>query len=278
MAYSLEKKWEARLRRKSWLIPLLSLLALSLLYSAWLLCLWAFEAGFWGFLFLSPFITHAQMIIMVHDGSHRAITKSKFDDWVMNLGGALFFIPFYGELFRYFHFIHHSYTNQSLDPLWPQEKERLFNWNRQLFVLSEMIPILSTLIALFMGRSQRREKLKRPPYRINYFRIVVSTIISIALAIWLQPSAWFVILNLLGASLLAKVRNWCEHTGFEDKESNTYWFPLGMGVGNHAAHHDQPQISWLSHMICLWNKPRDTHPLKTLWRMFRDPHWKHYKA
>lgn len=278
MAYLLEKKWEARLREKSWLIPLITIVTVGILYSIWLACLWAFEAGHWFALFLSPFLVHAQMIIMVHDGSHRAITKSSWDDWIMNLGGALFFIPFYGELFRYFHFLHHSHTNQELDPLWPHEKERLFNWNRQVFVISEMIPIASTVIALILGRSQRKQKISRPPYRINYGRIFISSLFSVGLALWLLPNFWFVLISVLGASLLAKVRNWCEHTGIGNQESNTYWFPLGMGVGNHAAHHNQPQISWLSHMICLWNKPRETHPLKTLWRMFTDSNWKHYKT
>lgn len=277
MTYLLEKQWEAKLRKKPWLIPFITLLTVSSLYAGWLLCLRTFEQGHWWVLFLSPFLTHAQLIIMVHDASHRAITQSSWDDWIMNIGGALFFVPFYGELFRYYHLLHHSYTNADLDPLWPEQKAKLFRWNRQVFVLTELIPIASTLIALFMGKAKRqKEKLKG--YKINYLRIAISILFSIALGFILKPAFWFVLLNLLGASFLAKIRNWCEHTGTEDKESNTYWFPLGMGVGNHAAHHAQPQISWLSLMISLWNKPRDTHPLKTLSRMFWDAKWRHYQA
>ena len=109
--------------------------------------------------------------------------------------------------------------------------------------------------------------------------MVWATLLSV-LVVWLvQPSIWFFLGSLFVLNIGTTLRHWCEHLGTaKDRESNTYWFPLGMGIGNHETHHHHAHLSWLTLSIGLMYRKRQTNPLKALLGVMFDKNFGHYRA
>jgi fatty acid desaturase len=275
---TVEQRAEALLRRIPVVVPALTLVAVAGLYAGIGACQRLFEGGAGAIVVLSGLLVHAFVIVLVHDGSHRAITRTRADCVAMNLGSGLVLLPFYAELFRRYHLIHHAHTNEAVDPLWPPFKKRLYAEHRRLYMLAELLPFLFTILLLVLGA--RRETARRaqgPPVRAGYLALSLCT--AIATAWWVRPPLAFVLLSLLCANAWGAVRHWCEHMGFDRaREGNTFRFPLGMGVGNHDAHHRHPGFSWISMAAGLALRPKDTGPLRTVWAMLRHPEYMPYAA
>jgi fatty acid desaturase len=86
---SREFQLEQSLRRFPWFIPLMGFLAAGLLYWAQApLMRWFSEGHYWVVLF-SGMLAHGFFIVLVHDGAHKSITRTKADRWIMNLGAGL---------------------------------------------------------------------------------------------------------------------------------------------------------------------------------------------
>jgi len=175
---SCEERAEALLRLSPLAAPAITLLVAGTLYAGIGVCLRLFQSGYQSVAILSGLLLHAYVIVVVHDGAHRAITRTRADSLLMNVGAGLVLLPFYAEPFRRYHLIHHGHTNEPVDPLWPPLKS----------------------------------------------------------------------------------------------------FPLGMGIGNHEAHHQHPGFSWVSMAFGLARRPKDTDPLRTVWWMLRCPDYRHYSA
>jgi len=279
--FNLEIKIEKKLRAYPWIVPIACIVTAGLLFYGIYLCMLGFQQHYYWTIIPAGLMVHAFFIVTVHDGSHKAITRTKLDYLFMNLGASLMFLPFYGELFRKYHLIHHANTNSEIDPLWPDFKKSLYSKKRPLYILCELIPLAFTLILLLSGKKEYLKKSKRyvvkqPSVRIPY--MVLSFLISVALAWWTSPPLAFIVGTLLSVNIFKLLRHWCEHMGTEkEKESNTYWFPLGMGIGNHEAHHKFPHFSWLTMMIGLYFRKTDTNPFKALYGILFIKSFSYYK-
>ncbi len=274
--YKIELDIEKRLRKTKWLIPFITLFTGAVLYTLIILCLHYFNLGMYWTVIPAAFLAHAFFIIIIHDGSHKSITRTKADRVIMNLGASIMLLPFYGELFRKYHLVHHANTNLDVDPLWPSKKKNLFKRKRWLYLIFEFVPILFSLYAVFLSKKEHKSKaVKSPSVELKY--IIAGTVISLALIILFQPNLWFFISTLLLLNFIAKIRHWCEHMGYEDSiESNTFWFPLGMGIGNHDTHHMIPSISWFPLMIGLYYRKKDISFFGALFGMLFRNNFKHY--
>ncbi|AOP33118.1 hypothetical protein A0128_04140 [Leptospira tipperaryensis] len=248
-----ERKFEKRIRKQKGLVLLVSLLVAGILYSGIFGLYLLFQNGYYLVLPFSGLLLHAWMILLVHEGAHRNLTRSTLDRWILNLASALVFLPFYGEPFRKIHLYHHAHTNDIDDPLWPDWKKNLFRNRRKLYVLVELIPLFSSVAAILFSKrnSSKVEKRSSSVGLHSQVRSILflcfSFSISIFLYIELKPNLWFVLGSFLFANVWGSLRHWCEHTGLRsDLESNTFSFPLGMGIGNHETHHADPSLSWIS--------------------------------
>lgn len=275
---AVEQRAEALLRRVPVVVPALTLLTAAGLYAGVGACLHLYERGGWAVVVLSGLLVHAFAVVLVHDGAHRAITRTGADSLLMNLGSGLVLLPFYAELFRRYHLIHHAHTNESVDPLWPPFKKQLYLEHRRLYMLAELLPFLFQVLLLVLGaRRETARRARGPRVRAGYLALSLCT--AVATAWWIRPPLAFVLLTLLCANAWGAARHWCEHIGFDGtRESNTYRFPLGMGIGNHGAHHRHPGFSWIAMAVGLALRPKDTGPLRTIRAMLRHPEYMPYAA
>jgi fatty acid desaturase len=277
MTFQREKDLEARFRSSKWIIPFATLMAAALLYSGLTACMLLFNEGYYWSIFPAGLLAHSFMIVVVHDGAHRAITRSKADSFIMNIGAGMILLPFYGEPFRRFHLIHHANTNKPIDPLWPETKRKLFKSSRLMYFLSESIPLLFTLFLLFMGQKKQKTAHVKGP-KIRWTFMLFATTISVVIIALVLPSVWFILGTLLVLNLFGNLRHWCEHMGtVKNIESNTYHFPLGMGIGNHDTHHHHPNYSWLTLMVGLYTRKKDTDPLRAAWGVLFSKKFHHYE-
>lgn len=277
---SYEFQLEQSLRRRSWLIPTVSFLAAVGLYGCIGQLMHQFEAGHYWVVLFSGMLAHAFFIVVVHDGAHKSITRGKLDRIIMNIGSGLMLMPFYAEPFRKFHLIHHSNTNTDVDPLWPDTKKKLYDNHRFFYLLCTMIPLLFTLY-LIVTQQRKVKKMNRVVMspRMNFYHIAWSSVISGVVIYLARPSLAFVLCTLLVLNMFSVLRHWCEHLGYNNEhESNTFWFPMGMGIGNHDVHHHVPHLSWFTLWLGLWKRPKTTSVFRAIYGVLFDKKFEHYMA
>ncbi len=276
---SFEQKWEERWRKIPILIPLITLFTGAALYFLLILCAYYFNSGYHWTVIPAGLVAHAFFIVIVHDGAHQSITRSPFDRILLNLGSALMFLPFYGEGFRKYHLMHHGNTNSTEDPLWPPHKKKLYQERRWLYVLCELIPLLFTFYLLVQSskaNSKKEKQIKGPT--INYNHLIWAFAVSGILFYFLPLSLYFFLGTLFFVNVFSTLRHWCEHLGRDlNRESNTFWFPLGMGIGNHEVHHQAAHLSWFSLFIGLFRRKKDTSVLGTVSGVFFQKDFHHYE-
>ena len=80
---------ERKMRRLPFLIPTITLLTGLALFTGILFCGYYFEQGyFWTFI-PAGLMGHAFFIVIVHDGAHKSITRSKIDRYYVGVSGEL---------------------------------------------------------------------------------------------------------------------------------------------------------------------------------------------
>ena len=266
----IELKTERYLRSHNWIVVVVSLITVGLIGAGIYYCMLLFREGHHWSIIPAAIFAHAYFVIVIHDGAHKAISRTWLDHLFMNLLAGFMLLPFFPEPFRKFHLIHHGNTNKETDPLWSPVKSVLFKKNRYLYIICQLIPFVFTFIVLINSEKYRRKnqlKVKGPP--IRWYYVALAFMASAVTIYFVRPPLWFVLGTIFCLTTLGSIRHWCEHMG-EDvtRESNTYWFPLGMGVGNHDVHHDHPNYSWISLMVGLFFKRKDTNPFKTIYGIF----------
>ena len=103
-----EIRVEKSLRSIKPLIPLLTLITGAGLIVVLFYLMTAFDEGYYWVLFASGIVLHAVMIVVVHEGTHLAITRnSRIDSLIINVFSGIVMIPVYAEFFRKYHLIHH---------------------------------------------------------------------------------------------------------------------------------------------------------------------------
>ncbi|MBI3134048.1 MAG: fatty acid desaturase [Bacteroidetes bacterium] len=270
-----EQKIETFLRKYTWLLYLVTILTAALLYVGIYFSMLLFKEGYYWSLVLSGLLAHSFFVITMHDGAHRSITGTAFDYTIMNFCAGLIVLPLYTELFKKYHLLHHAHTNTENDPLWNGMKEKLFNEKRGLYAVLQCLPFVFNLYVIINGK---REKKAGQKGGVNYFQVLLSLVVAAVVVITAKPGIWFVLGTFTVMTTLGAIRYWGEHMGTLDgKESNTHWFPLGMGIGNHDVHHHHTNYSWLTLTIGLLFRKLDTNPFKSLWGIFFDKKFHHYK-
>lgn len=308
--YQKELQYEKSLRKIPFLIPLITFATSILLFLGIVFCYQQyiieshtifplinsdFSRGAWWWTVIAGMLGHAIFIVLIHDGSHKAITRSKMDRFFMNLGSALMLLPVYAEPFRKYHLIHHGSTNTEVDPLWPDTKRNLYNNHRWFYVCCELIPLLFTLYLVVLSeKSKTTEKSenasaspansasaspakKKNEPKLSMVNMIWATCVSVVWYWFLQPDLGFLLWTLLFMNAFSALRHWCEHLGYtHDLSSNTFWFPMGMGIGNHETHHHVPNISWFSLMLGLFSRKKTTSVLGTIWGVVFSKKFHHF--
>lgn len=269
---------EKKLRKNSFIIPLITFFFAALLLLSIGYCMHLYEKGYYWAFIPASFCVHSFLIITVHDGSHKAITKTKYDRLIVNLCSALVFIPFYGEHYRKYHLIHHGHTNTELDPLAPPVLKNLYQKHRYLYIFLESIPAFYTFFLIFDFNKRKNTQRVHNALKINKIYFALSICVSILWFILIEPPIYFVLFTLLLLNIISVVRSWCEHMGTSlEHKTNTYWFPMGFGIGNHDVHHEYPSLSWLTLAIGLMKRETNSNPIKTLKGILFDKSFTFYK-
>ncbi|MCP2029669.1 fatty acid desaturase [Flavobacterium sp. HSC-32F16] len=270
---------EKKLRKNFLLIPLATLILASLLSLSIAYCMNLYEKGYYWAFIPAGFFVHSFLIITVHDGSHKAITKTKLDRFILNLCSALVFLPFYGEHYRKYHLIHHGYTNTDFDPLSSSKSKYIYQKNRFLYILLESIPLLYTFYLIFDFNNKESTKKVNSALKINRMYFLITICISIIWFWLLQPPVYFVLFTLIFLNIISAVRSWCEHMGTSlEHKTNTYWFPMGFGIGNHDVHHEYPNLSWLTLAIGLTKREKNSNPVKSIKGILLDKKFTFYNV
>lgn len=274
--YQKEYQIETCLRKHSWLLYTVTFVTATALYAGIYWGLILFREGHYWSLLLSGLFAHSFFVITMHDGAHNSITETKLDRIIMNFCAGLIVLPLYTELFRKYHLLHHAYTNTEDDPLWTPQKKKLFNNNRLLYAFLQCLPFAFNLYVLIQ-RSKDKTRKKPTTLRPSIPHILFSFAVATTVIILVKPSVWFVLGTFTVMTTLGAFRYWGEHMGVtHDKDSNTHFFPLGMGIGNHDVHHHRPDFSWLTLSIGSFYRKMDTNPLKSFYRLLFDKRFHHY--
>nr|MBC7612343.1 fatty acid desaturase [Pseudopedobacter sp.] len=276
--FNRELALEKSFRKYPFFIPLITLLTATFLVLGIYICILLFNNGQYWIILPAAILVHSFFIVVVHDAAHKSITRTSSDRLLLNIGSGIMLLPFYGEPFRKYHLIHHVNTNNHYDPLWPPFKKTLYDDKRWFYIIGELVPLMFTLYLVLSSKKQHQsDQKKRREVKVNPMYIVGSALISISVLLWVKPPVVFILSTLFVLNFLSALRHWCEHLGsVKNKESNTYWFPLGMGIGNHETHHQYAHLSWLTLMIGLFYRKKDTNPIKVLRSILFDKSFTHY--
>jgi fatty acid desaturase len=265
---------ERALRRRRWVVPAVTLGTTAALMAAIWACMLAWRAGHGWIAIASGLFAHAVMVVAVHDGAHGAVTRTAFDRLLCSIVSGLLLLPFYGEAFRRYHLLHHTHANGPHDPLYLPSKARLFARNRLLYMALDVVPMLLSFVC---RQTQTSPDIKVPAIRLRF--VAVGLVVAGCVVLAARPPLGFVVATIVSLYTWASIRDWCEHWGTEDgRVANAYWFPLGMGIGNHDAHHRWPHHSWITMSLGLWQRKKDTHPLRAALEMATNPAFRHYVA
>jgi len=270
-----EARIESFLRNHKWILFSVTFIVSSLLYLGIYYSMTLYNDGKYWSLLLSGLFAHSFFVITMHDGAHQSITETKLDALFMTLCSGLIILPGYTELFKKYHLTHHAETNTSLDPLWSPAKEKLFNEYRKTYAFLQCLPFVFNIYVLFQKKT---DKVEAKSYQPKWSNFIFSLIIASIIIYFFEPPFLFIFGTFTVMTTLGAFRYWGEHMGIEKgKESNTHWFPLGMGIGNHDVHHHYPNYSWLTLTIGLLYRKTDTNPFKSFWLLLTDSNFHHYK-
>jgi len=272
-----EQEIERFIRKKSWLLYLVTISVSLGLYLGIYWSLQLFQKGHYWSLLISGLFAHSFFVITMHDGAHKSITRTKFDYIIMNFCAGLIILPLYTELFKKYHLLHHAHTNTELDPLWSVQKEKLFTNKRILYAFLQCLPFAFNLYIIML--SSKKSEVNNPKStKPQVGHIFLSFAVAASIVYFFRPSVWFVLGTFTVMTTLGAVRYWGEHMGVKkNKESNTHWFPLGMGIGNHEVHHHNPGYSWLTLTLGMLFRKMDTNPIKSIYGIFFRKDFHHYK-
>lgn len=271
-----ERKIEHYLRKHPILLYSVTFITAGALYLGIYYSMLLFKEGHYWALILSGLFAHSFFVITMHDGAHQAITGKKIDFFIMNVCAGLIVLPLYTELFKKYHLLHHANTNTEDDPLWNEQKKRIFNKNKVVYGFLQCLPFVFNLYLLIQPNKTKKDK-NKSSLKPDILQIILSFIIATAVIIVFKPGIWFVLGTFTVMTSLGAFRYWGEHMGVDrNKQSNTHWFPLGMGIGNHEVHHHYPGYSWLTLTIGLLYRKKDTNPFKSAYRLLFNKDFHHY--
>jgi len=268
---------EIRLMR--WLQPWRRTLAAAMLafFLAGVWLVWSvgsalFAAAPHGLAFAVPLLlgvlVHGLFILIVHECTHGNVFGRPVDDWVGNGAIGLLLLPFLAERYQMVHRLHHRRANQVGDTNWTPFRQRLFRRSRWLYALYELLPVVNNLdrIREEVGRGRRSG-------------VAFAWLCAAATYGILQPPLAYWLLVVLGVNTINALRLWVEHFGhYAGRVSNTYYCPLGFGIGNHEVHHRYPRIPALVLAVGLALRRKDGSVLTGVRSLLFDKRYAHFRT
>jgi fatty acid desaturase len=213
-------------------------------------------------------LVHGLFILMVHECTHGNVLARPWDDWIGNAAIGMLLLPFLAERYQMTHRLHHIRANQVGDTNWTPFRQRLFRRSRLLYAVYELIPVVNNLDRL-------RDEV-RPGKRS---RTLFAWLCAAATWAVCQPPLMYWILVVIGLNTINALRLWVEHFGhYQRRVSNTYFCPLGFGIGNHEIHHRHPRIPALVLAVCLALRRKDASVFTGVWKLLTDEHYAHFRT
>jgi fatty acid desaturase len=213
-------------------------------------------------------LVHGLFILMVHECTHGNVLGRPWDDWIGNAAIGMLLLPFLAERYQMVHRVHHQRANQAGDTNWTPFRQRLFRRSRWLYALYELLPIVNNLDRI-------RDEV-RPGKRS---RVLFAWLCAAATYAVFQPPLLHWVLVVLGVNTINALRLWVEHFGhYRGRVSNTYFCPLGFGIGNHEIHHRHPRIPALVLALGLALRRKDASVLTGVRDLLSDERYAHFRT
>jgi fatty acid desaturase len=213
-------------------------------------------------------LVHGLFILMVHECTHGNVLGRRWDDWIGNAAIGMLLLPFLAERYQMVHRVHHQRANQAGDTNWTPFRQRLFRRSRWLYAMYELLPIVNNVDRI-------RDEV-RPGKRS---RVLFAWLCAAATYAVFQPSLLHWLLVVLGVNTINALRLWVEHFGhYRGRVSNTYFCPLGFGIGNHEIHHRHPRIPALVLALGLTLRRKDASVLTGVRDLLSDERYAHFRT
>jgi fatty acid desaturase len=217
---------------------------------------------------LAGVFVHGLFILVVHECTHGNLFGRRIDDWLGNAAIGALLLPFLAERYQATHRLHHRRANRTGDTNWTPLRERLFRRSRWYYVLYELVPIVNNLDRIRDGVSGTRRRY-----------VVLAWLSACATYAAFQPPAMYWVLVVVGLNTINALRLWVEHFGhYAGHVSNTYYCPLGFGIGNHEVHHRHPRIPALVLALGLGLRQKDTCVFAGAWKVLFDTRYAHFRT
>ncbi len=213
-------------------------------------------------------LVHGLFILIVHECTHGNVFGRTADDWVGNGAIGLLLMPFLAERYQMMHRLHHRRANQVGDTNWTPFRQRLFRRSRWLYALYELVPILNNL-----------DRIRDEVARGRRSGVLFAWLCAVATYAIFRPTLAYWLLVMLGVNTINALRLWVEHFGhYAGRVSNTYYCPLGFGIGNHEVHHRYPRIPALVLAVGLALRRKDCSVFKGIGKLLFDEDYAHFRS
>jgi fatty acid desaturase len=248
------------------------LAAIALVFTAGLVLVWGVgpRAGRLWTAPLFALVVHGLFILVVHEASHKNLTRTPADRWIGAIGAGTLLLPFTAETFAAVHLRHHRRTNRPGDTNWTVRRQRLFGRSRVLYAAYEMVPLLNAF---------DRIRVAALPERRRPLAVALAWATSFATIAVFRPPLLYWLGVVVGLNVVTAIRHWTEHFDVTSgREAHTYRFALGFGIGNHAVHHRAPGIGAPALLIGLWFRRKDGSPIAAPFRILFDRRYRHLRT
>jgi len=211
-------------------------------------------------------LVHGLFILLVHEATHGNVFGGRADRWLGNAVMGALLLPFMAESYQAQHLVHHQRTNREGDTNWTPLRQRIWRRSRLLYALYELVPVLNNL-----DRLRERWPKERA-------QVLLSWAVAALTVVALRPGLVWWLLVVVGLNTINTLRLWAEHYGaWRGRPSNTYWCPLGFGIGNHEVHHRKASVSAAALWLGLWFREKDGSVFTSPLRVFAKGHG-HFRA
>lgn len=213
-------------------------------------------------------LVHGLFILMVHECTHGNVFGRPWDDWIGNGAIGMLLLPFLAERYQMVHRLHHHRANQVGDTNWTPFRQRLFRRSRWLYALYELIPIVNNL-----------DRIRDEVRRGKRSRALFAWLCAAATYAVFEPPLMYWVLIVFGVNTINALRLWVEHFGhYQGRISNTYFCPLGFGIGNHEVHHRHPRVPALVLAVCLALRRKDGSVFTGVRDLLFDERYAHFRT
>jgi fatty acid desaturase len=213
-------------------------------------------------------LVHGLFILIVHECTHGNMFGRPIDDWIGNGAMGLLLLPFLAGRYQTAHHLHHRRANRTGDTNWTPLRQRLFRRSRWLYALYEMIPVVNNL-----------DRLRDEVGTGRHSGVLFAWICAFATYAIFRPPLAYWLLVVIGLNTINALRLWVEHFGhYAGRVSNTYYCPLGFGIGNHEVHHRNPRVPALVLAIGLTLRSKDGSVFSGIGRLLFDGEYAHFRT